>query len=73
MCKSQCKCIHLNVKIVCFPDGLTQLHDKKKFFSGQMLSMSLNFILPFKEGKRKKWNVSDYVLIKRVNEVCESC
>lgn len=40
------------------------------------LPNALNFICPFKEGEkteRQKGNVSDYLLIKRVNEVCEGC
>lgn len=37
---------------------------------------TLNFILPFKEGEKiemQRWNMSDYLLIRRGNEVCESC
>lgn len=40
------------------------------------LPNALNSISPFKEGEKDRktgGNVSDYLLIKRVNEVCKGC
>lgn len=41
------------------------------------LPNALNSISPFKEGEKDRktegGNVSDYLLITRVNEVCEGC